>query len=206
MSFSSQKIAGRHGHLNSIFTASRMPGTRQIETFLAPNAFSLPQIGTFWVIAMWNRFTPRPEGPHIGMFPPTSTTTAMPDIKINLAAQVTGGPSVAYARTLSPEGFALSTIKIPGGTTAAAPIQVKLASDKLDLLAITSSRYSDKIIVETGTGGALRQIKLTGPCVLTIGADVLLSGHNGLVKLSNTGATPAEDADITILSAGDVTP
>jgi hypothetical protein len=85
-------------------------------------------------------------------------------------------------------------------------VKVRLASDKLEILAITADKYSAKIKFTSGTGAGQRTLPLTKPVLLTGGAVDLLGDHQGELTIENSGTVGADDAVITILSAGDVTP
>ena len=129
----------------------------------------------------------------------------MPDLKLTVTAQVTAGPALTFLDALQPEGYGQTAVTVPGGSTGAGKVKVRLAADKLILLMITAGKYSDKVKIENGTGAAKRIVPLTNPVVLSGGALDLLSDHKELT-IENSGAAGTDDAVITILSAGDVTP
>lgn len=129
----------------------------------------------------------------------------MPDLKLTVTAQISSGPALTFLDTLQPEGYGSTTITVPGGSTTTDKIKVRLAADKLALLLITSDKFSDKIKIENGTGAAKRVLPLTNPVLLSGGALDLLSDHKELT-IENSGAAGTDDAVLTILSAGDVTP
>jgi len=129
----------------------------------------------------------------------------MPELKLTMTAQISSGPALTLLDSLQPEGYGSIAISVPGGSTGAGKVKVRLAADKLSMLMITSDRFSDKIKIENGTGAGARTVPLTNPLLLSGGALDLLTDHQELT-IENTGAAGTEDAVITILSAGDVTP
>jgi len=130
----------------------------------------------------------------------------MPNLRLNVTAQVTGGPAMTFLENLQPEGYGQISIEVPGGSTGSGKVKVRLAADVLDLLLITSTTYSDKIKLESGTGSGARSFLLTSPVLLSGGAIELLGDHQGQLTIENSGTAGADDTTITILSAGDVTP
>jgi hypothetical protein len=132
--------------------------------------------------------------------------TTMPNLKLSVTAQVTSGPALTFLDTLTPEGYGSAVITVPGGSTGADKVTVRLAADTLSLLMITSDKYSDAITIESGTAGGLPTMPLTKPVFLSGGALDLLGAHGGELTVENTGAAGTDDAVLTILSAGEVTP
>ena len=130
----------------------------------------------------------------------------MSNLRLNVTVQVTGGPAMTFLENLQPEGYGQIAIHVPGGSTGADAVKVRLAPDVLDLLLITSTIYSDKLKVDSGTGGGARSFLLTHPVLLSGGALELLGDHQGELTIENLGVAGADDTTITILSAGDVTP
>lgn len=136
----------------------------------------------------------------------------MPDLKLTVTAQISSGPAFTFLDTLQPEGYGSTTITVPGGSsiepapsTVDKRVKVRLAADKLALLMITADKYSDKIKISNGSGADERIVPLTNPLLISGGVLDLLTDHEELT-IENSGAAGADDAVLTILSAGDVTP
>ncbi|MDA1276725.1 MAG: hypothetical protein O2960_22125 [Verrucomicrobia bacterium] len=136
----------------------------------------------------------------------------MPDLKLTVTAQISSGPALTFLDTLQPEGYGSTTITVPGGSsiepapsTVDKRVKVRLAADKLALLMITADKYSDKIKISNGSGADERIVPLTNPLLISGGVLDLLTDHEELT-IENSGAAGADDAVLTILSAGDVTP
>jgi hypothetical protein len=123
----------------------------------------------------------------------------MPDLKLTVTAQIASGPALTFLDILKPEGYGSTTITVPGGGST---VKVRLAADTLALLMVTSDKYSDKIKISSGGGVPL---PLTNPLILSGGALALLSDHKE-ITVENSGNVGTDDAVLTILSAGDVTP
>jgi len=129
----------------------------------------------------------------------------MPDLKLTVTAQIASGPALTFLDTLKPEGYGSTSITVPGGSTGTKKVKVRLAADTLALLMVTSDKYSDKIKVSNGSGAAERVFPLTNPLILSGGALALLSDQKE-ITIENSGAVGTDNAVLTILSAGDVTP
>ena len=129
----------------------------------------------------------------------------MQDIKLTVTAQIASGPALTFIDSLKPEGYGSTSITVPGGSTGTSKVKVRLAADSLAVLMITSVKYSDKIKIENGAGAAKRILPLTNPLILSGGALALLSDHKE-ITIENSGTVGTDDAVLSILSAGDVTP
>ena len=129
----------------------------------------------------------------------------MPDLKLTVTAQIASGPALTFPDNLKPEGYGSTVIPVPGGSTGTKKIKVRLAADTLALLMVTSTKYSDKIKISNGSGTSERILPLTNPLILSGGALALLSDHKE-ITIENAGTVTTDDATLTILSAGDVTP
>ena len=130
----------------------------------------------------------------------------MPDLKLVVTAQIPEGPALSIVDTMTLEGYGQTTILLPHASGA---VKIRLASDTLDLLMITSEKYSTstaQIMMETGTGAGKRVVELTKPLILLGGSIALLGDHKGEITLKNAGTLVTHDTTITVLSAGDVTP
>ena len=129
----------------------------------------------------------------------------MPDLKLTVTAQIASGPALTFIDALKPEGYGSTSITVPGGSTGTKKVKVRLAADTLALLMVTSNKYSDKIKISNGTGTGERILPLTNPLILSGGALALLSDHTE-ITIENSGTVGTDDAVLSILSAGDVTP
>ena len=126
----------------------------------------------------------------------------MPELKLTVTAQVSGGPALSFVETLQPEGYGSTTILVPAGSTGTSRVKVRLPADELSLLLITAETYSDQVKIGNGTGTDERILPLEHPILLSGGALDLLTDHEELL-IENSGT---DDAVLTILASGDVTP
>lgn len=119
-------------------------------------------------------------------------------IKWNFATQVSGGPTVSAAATISDvDAYNKFDISLPDATST--NVNLTSATDVISLLVINPKAPDEDLTYALGT----EDVKLDGPHVLIgAGAVSLLGGATSLTFTNGTGA----DAVIEILIGRDSTP
>jgi hypothetical protein len=131
-------------------------------------------------------------------------------ISWTLNLQVAGGPPSAVAQAIEVEAIDLIEVVVPGDDGAGGPgvqnveVQPTAAANRVQLLMIRSSRYSDQLTYTVQ--GGVADIPLQAELFLVGGgAMTLLGAAPGTLQFSN-GLGAGNNATISILVGRDATP